>query len=199
LFEIVLSSAVGEPQVSAQSSWSWSRVLNLGSDEQPRRATREGTMDNEMGESADQPTRPDTGSALDHATRELYRLLWDLQLEGDALASAVKAADLLDIEIAATDLVCVFRAARRAHKVIEDRLADARAQEHRGRAMLHKHRRVLDELFLRAMEQTAGTATQDLLRKLLAELSAIDDEAAHGEGAAPPTSIGLSPETERAT
>ena len=158
-------------------------------------------MDNEMGGSADQPTQRDTGSALDHATRELCRLLWDLQIEGAALESALKTADLPDIEMAATDLVCVFRAARRAHKVIKDRVADALAKEHRVRATLRTHRRTFDELLQRALEQTTGTAAHGRLSKLVVELGPVDDadEAAHTDGGARPKSIGLSPPTGSAT
>lgn len=66
-------------------------------------------MQNVMTSSADQPTQPDTGSALDHAVRELWRLFLDMEVERDAVASAIQKSDFVDIEIAASDLVCAFR------------------------------------------------------------------------------------------
>lgn len=88
---------------------------------------------------------------------------------------------------------------QRALHGIGERVTDAQAHEQRARAALHKQRQMFGELFQRAMEQTVGTATHDLIGKLLAELSSTDGERAHEDGVVLPTSIGVPPEIGRAT
>jgi hypothetical protein len=195
----VLSSAVGEPEVSAQARWKGSEGLSCGLPAKPNEARGDGTMENEIGGSADQPTLRDAGPGLEQAVRELCRLFLDLEVERDALASAIKEADLLDIEISASDSMCAFQGVQRALQVVEHLVAAARAAEQRGREALRKHHRQLDELFQRAMEQTPGKITHDLLAKLRAELGPVDGEPAHENGDAQPTSIGPSAEIVRAT
>ena len=195
----MLSSAVGEPEVPAQTKWKGSEALSRGLAAKPNETRGDGAMENEMGGSTDQPTQRDAGPELEQAVRELCRLFLDLEVERDALASAINEADLLDIEISASDSICAFQGVQRALQVVEDLVADAQAHEQRGREALRTQRFRLDELFQRAMEQTAGKATHDLLGRLRAELGPVDGEPAHAKSDAQPTSAGSSSEIARAT
>lgn len=120
------------------------------------------------------PTRPGPGE-MAAGTTTFHRALIEVQIECDALVSALERREPIDVEIAACDLASTWLAAQAAISAIEPATADAREQSDIATLALCHSRSRLVQLFGSALAETSRWGAEaprlhDLLRRLGASL-----------------------------